>query len=103
VLGVLESVTLAESTKELMQLTGGRSVYSEEQLNEWEATPENPVKVINYLLVSYIDPAISIDELRDMGVIKGHPQQSIYKLSHELICGLVKRASLEFEVWSCSA
>lgn len=97
-LGVLESVTLAESTKDLMQLTGGRSVYSEEQLDEWEATSEHPVKVINYLLVSYIDPAVSIDELRTMGVIKGHPQQSIYKLSHELIDGLVERANLEFEV-----
>lgn len=97
-LGVLESVTLASSTKDLMQLTGGRSVYSEEQLEEWEATSEHPVKVINYLLVSYIEPAVSIDELRTMGVIKGHPQQSIYKLSHELIAGLVERANLEFEV-----
>ncbi len=97
-LGVLESVTLASSTKDLMQLTGGRSVYSEEQLEEWEATSERPVKVINYLLVSYIEPAVSIDELRDMGVIKGHPQQSIYKLSHELIDGLVERADLKFEV-----
>jgi ribosomal protein S18 acetylase RimI-like enzyme len=96
VIGVLESVTLARSTKDLMQLTGGRSVYSEEELNEWDAKPEHPVKVINYLLVSYIDPAISIDELRTMGVIKGHPQQSIYKLPHDLIDGLVKRANLEF-------
>lgn len=97
-LGVLESVTLARSTKELMQLTGGRSVYSEEQLAEWNATPEHPVKVINFLLVSYIEPAVSIDELKTMGVIKGHPQQSIYKLSHDLIKGLVERAGLEFEV-----
>ncbi len=95
---VLESVTLARSTKDLMQLTGGRSVYSEEQLEEWNATSEHPVKVINYLLVSYIEPAVSIDELRTMGVIKGHPQQSIYKLSHELIDGLVERADLKFEV-----
>ena len=97
-LGVLESVTLASSTKELMQLTGGRSVYSEEQLEAWAATSERPVKVINYLLVSYIDPAVSIDELRTMGVVKGHPQQSIYKLSQASINGLVARADLEFEV-----
>lgn len=97
-LGVLESVSLASSTKDLMQLTGGRSVYSEEQLKEWEATSARPVKVINYLLVSYVEPAVSIDELRTMGVIKGHPQQSIYKLTHALIDGLVERADLEFEV-----
>lgn len=97
-LGVLESVSLASSTKDLMQLTGGRSVYSEEQLEEWEATSARPVKVINYLLVSYVEPAVSIDELRTMGVIKGHPQQSIYKLSHALINGLVERTDLAFEV-----
>lgn len=97
-LGVLESVTLARSTKDLMQLTGGRSVYSEEQLENWKATPGRPVKVINYLLVSYIEPAVSLDELRTMGVIKGHPQQSIYKLSPALTAVLVKRANLDFEV-----
>lgn len=97
-LGVLESVSLASSTKDLMQLTGGRSVYSEEQLDEWEATSERPVKVINYLLVSYVEPAVSIDELRTMGVIKGHPQQSIYQISHPLIEDLVERADLAFEV-----
>ncbi len=97
-LGILESVTLAKSMKDLMQLTGGRSVYSEKQLEEWEATPKRPVKVINYLLVCYIEPAVTIDELKTMGVIKGHPQQSIYKLSHPLIKSLVERADLEFEV-----
>ena len=97
-LGILESVALARSTKDLMQLTGGRSVYSEKQLEDWEATLERPVKVINYLLVSYIEPAVSIDELRTIGVVKGHPQQSIYKLTHDLIGCLVERAGLEFEV-----
>lgn len=97
-LGVLESVTLARSTKELMQLTGGRSVYSEEQLERWKATPARPVKVINYLLVSYIEPAVSLHELRAMGVINGHPQQSIYKLDPPLLAGLIKRANLEFAV-----
>ncbi|MCA3349274.1 MAG: GNAT family N-acetyltransferase [Roseomonas sp.] len=97
-LGVLESVTLARSTKELMQLTGGRSVYSEEQLENWNASQERPVKVINYLLVSYIEPAVSLDELRTMGVIRGHPQQSIYSLSQAMTAVLVKRANLAFEV-----
>lgn len=97
-LGVLESVTLAESTKDLMQLTGGRSVYSEEQLEGWNATAAKPVKVINYLLVSYIEPAISLDELRTLGVVNGHPQQSIYKLRHDLLTQLVQRTDLDFAV-----
>lgn len=97
-LGVLESLTLARSKKELMQLTGGRSVYSEEELEEWDATPEHPVKVINYLLVSYIEPAVSLNELRTMGVVERHPPQSIYQLSLAQTIDLVKRANLEFEV-----
>jgi ribosomal protein S18 acetylase RimI-like enzyme len=97
-LGILESLTLARSTKELMQLTGGRSVYSEAELEDWQATPEHPVKVINYLLVAYINPAISLDELRTIGVINGHPQQSIYRLRHELMSRLIERANLEFRV-----
>lgn len=97
-LGILESVTLATSTKHLMLLTGGRSVYSEEALETWNASGERPVKVINYLLVAYIEPPISLDELRGIGVVSGHPQQSIYELRHDFLVKLVRRANLEFHV-----
>ncbi|WP_438747587.1 GNAT family N-acetyltransferase [Pararhizobium sp. O133] len=97
-LGILESVTLARSTRELMHLSGGRSVYSEKQLDEWHATPSRPVKVINYLLVSYIEPAISLDELRNIGVVNGNPQQSIYKVKPTHLRLLLDRANLAFEV-----
>jgi len=63
--------------KGLMLLTGGRSVYSETQLSDWGATASRPVKVINYLLAAYIEPPIILDELRDIGIIPGHPSQSI--------------------------
>ncbi|MEQ9396129.1 GNAT family N-acetyltransferase [Haliea sp.] len=97
-LGILESVMLAKSTKHLMLLTGGRSVYSEKELDAWRASEERPVKVINYLLVAYIKPPISLDELRDIGVVSGHPQQSIYELRHDFLVKLVKRSNLEFQV-----
>lgn len=97
-LGILESVTKATSTRELMQLTGGRSVYSEEELAAWSATNQRPVKVINYLLVAYVDPPITLDELKDMGVVKGHPQQTIYELKGDLLRRLVVRANLDFDV-----
>lgn len=100
VIGLLEEVTQANSTKELMQKTGGRSVYSEEQLAaDWDASPQKPVKVINYLLVNYIDPPISLDELREFGVVKGkNPQQSIYELKPEFLQKMLKRTNLEFEI-----
>jgi hypothetical protein len=81
-----------------MQLTGGRSVYSEEELAAWKATTERPVKVINYLLVAYVDPPIGLDELKDLGVVKGNPQQSIYELRWGLLKRLVARANLDFDV-----
>lgn len=99
-LGILESITPARSKRELMQLTGGRSVYSEEQLDDWacKAKDGKPVKVINYLLVAYIDPPVSLNELKTMGVVKKHPQQSIYRLGHGLMTGLVARSNLDFDV-----
>lgn len=97
-LGILESMTLARSTKELMQMTGGRSVYSVEQLDAWKATHDRPVKVINYLLVAYIKPPVSKHELETMGVVNGHPQQSIYKLRDDLMTELVGRSNLDFAV-----
>jgi hypothetical protein len=96
-IGVLESIETARSTRDLMQLTGGRSVYSEQELAAWDATPEHPVKVINYLLVAYIDPPIDIRELRSMGVIKQNPQQSIYSLTSDQLQRLLNRANLGFQ------
>lgn len=94
--GILESVTLARSTKELMQLAGGRSVYSEARLMGWGASHERPVKVINYLLAAYVTPPIGIDELRAMNVISGNPPQSIYKLPRSVLRALLARSNLQF-------
>ena len=97
-LGILESMNLAKSTTELMQMTGGRSVYSAKQLGAWKATSKRPVKVISYLLAAYIDPPVSKNELETMGIINKHPQQSIYKLRHDLMTRLIKRSRLDFAV-----
>lgn len=97
-LGILESVMLASSTRELMLLTGGRSVYSETELEGWKATPQRPVKVINYLLISYIDPPVGLAELRDIGVVNGNPQQSVYQLKPTHLRKLLDRANLQFAV-----
>lgn len=94
--GIFEESSTAASTKELMLLTGGRSVYSEAELSNWGATAARPVKVINYLLAAYIDPAITLDELRGFGVIRGHPPQSIFELSRERLDDLLPRMNLGF-------
>lgn len=97
-LGILEDVTLADSIKDLMLKTGGRSVYSEIELEKWGASPERPVKVINYLLIGYIEPPVSLGELRDMGIVKGSPPQSIFELKGDLLRKLLDRANLGFDV-----
>jgi ribosomal protein S18 acetylase RimI-like enzyme len=97
-LGILESVRSASSTRELMQMTGGRSVYSEEQLARWDASQAHPVKVINFLLLHYIKPPVSLGELKRLGIIKENVPQSIYELTGKEISDLVARSNLEFQV-----
>lgn len=94
--GILEDVARAKSTKELMLLTGGRSVYSEKELEEYEATEDSPVKVINYLLVDYIDPPISLNELHITGIFAGHPPQSIIELKGKKLREALDRCNFGF-------
>ncbi|HEY5305206.1 MAG TPA: GNAT family N-acetyltransferase [Pseudolabrys sp.] len=94
--GIFEELNIARSTKELMLLTGGRSVYSEKELGEWQASAEKPVKVINFLLAAYIEPAISLAELCDLGIINGHPPQSIFELERARVDALLPRLNLGY-------
>lgn len=95
-IGVLEEYKLAKSTKDLLQMVGGRSVYSEKQLSDWNASPEKPVKVINYLLVGYIDPPISIKTLQELHIFKSHPPQSIFEIGQDKLEALLPLLNLGF-------
>lgn len=96
--GILESVQKANSTEELVVMTGGRSVYSHRSLASFNASESSPVKVINFLLGGYLNPAVNLNQLRKIGVIKSEPQQSIYGLSHSCSSKLLKNLSLGFAV-----
>ncbi len=50
-IGILEDVRYARSTRELLQMTGGRSVYSEQDLEGWRASAESPVKLSTICLL----------------------------------------------------
>ena len=73
----------AVSLDDLVRLTGKRSVYSEAKLAAFDATAHRPVKVIDFLLVGHIEPAIKLDDLRRMGVFRGAPPQSISQLTED--------------------
>lgn len=95
--GILESVQSAKSVPELVTRTGGRSVYSEHELNRFAPSATRPAKVINFLLGGYIQPAIQLPQLRDIGVVRTRPQQSIYRLSLNHRNELLKNLSLSLE------
>jgi predicted GNAT family N-acyltransferase len=81
--GVVEAVHQAVSLDDLVRLSGKRSVYSEAKLAAFDATSQRPVKVIDFLLVGHIEPAIKLNDLRRMGVFKGGPPQSISRLTED--------------------
>lgn len=95
--GILESVSFATSTKQLMQLTGGRSVYSEAELTAFEASPDNPYKVINYLLVDYIDPPLQLSDIEAAGILSSHPQ-AITELKGDNLLQALERCNLSFQL-----
>jgi GNAT superfamily N-acetyltransferase len=94
--GVLEDVLLARSTTDLVHMTGGRSVYSERALINWDASPARPVKVINYLLAAYIEPPIALRVLMKLGVVRSHPPQSTYRINEPAVQTLLSKAKLAF-------
>lgn len=95
--GIFEGYSMAKSTKDLMHLTGGRSVYSEDELNNWGASTNKPVKVINYLLAAYIEPPISLYDLRQLRLFGGHPPQSIFRISRCHLQIILSRMHLGFQ------
>lgn len=95
-IGVLEDLGKATSTKELMLMTGGRSVYSEAALAAFGATPDRPVKVINYLLAGYIDPPVTLQTLKALKIFTRQPPQSIFEIDRQRLAGLIPRLNLGF-------
>ncbi len=97
-IGIFEDMALAHSVEELRRLAGGRSVYSERQLLAWEASPDRPVKVINFLLAGHINPPISLSAMRSDGLIPSHPPQSIFRIARDRLTPIFRRIHLGFEL-----
>lgn len=97
-IGILEDVRLARSTRELIQMTGGRSVYSESDIEGWQASATSPVKVINYLHATYIDPVVGLGQLRESRIFGRHPPQSIFRIPRPSLDELLSRIDLGFQV-----
>lgn len=90
--GVLENFSLATSTKELTRLAGGRSVYSEKELVAFNATEDKPVKVINFLLASYVNPPFTLESMKKIGILL---PQSISEVKVKALPKLLRAINLE--------
>lgn len=94
--GIFEEMTLAHSTEQLRRIAGGRSVYSDSQLNMMAATPSRPVKVINFLLVGHFEPTMNLQTLKTDKVFVDHPPQSIKQLDRAQQMALLRHANFGF-------
>ncbi len=88
---VVEQVTAATSTEELIRLTAKRSVFSAEELEAMGATNNSPVRVIDFLLVGHLEPTVGLNDLVDSNVFSNRPPQSIASIS---VSGYAKLKSM---------
>lgn len=80
---IAEQVINVSNTEDLIKLTAKRSVFSADEMGTMSATPQNPVKVIDFLLVGHAKPVIPLNKLVEEGVFNGRPPQSIAELSED--------------------
>jgi ribosomal protein S18 acetylase RimI-like enzyme len=96
-IGVVERCQLASNGIELSQFVGRRSVYSQDNLNALNATPESPVLVIDFLLNAHFQKPICLADLLDMGVFNRSPSQSIKRLSDEAYSAVLEQSAMGYE------
>ena len=97
-IGIFEDMKPAGSAQELRVLAGGRSVYSDADIVAWEASETRPVKVINFLLAGYIEPAIGLKQLQAEGIFQAHPPQTIFSVDPPKAEVLLQQAKLDFDL-----
>jgi GNAT superfamily N-acetyltransferase len=96
--GIVEAVQDASDLTDLVHLTAKRSVYSTYQLQEIAVSSDEPVKVIDFLLIGHLDPPVSLAELIQRGVFAGSPPQSICRLPPERFRPLKQNMNFGFEL-----
>jgi GNAT superfamily N-acetyltransferase len=96
--GVVEGVSQTGDLEELLRLTAKRSVFSEAELRKMIGASTTPIRVIDFLLVGHLSPAVPLATLNAEGVFKGVPPQSICALAPERFAPIRARLDLGFQV-----
>ncbi|MBF0394651.1 MAG: GNAT family N-acetyltransferase [Alphaproteobacteria bacterium] len=95
--GIVEQVTQATTTEDLIRLTAKRSVFTETELASRRASTDRPVKVIDFLLIGHAERPPGLKELIASRVFKG-PPQSITELTGERYAALRPKIDLGFDL-----
>lgn len=94
--GIVEQVRLSKRIDQVIGWTAKRSVYSAEELAKMVKGRTTPLKIIDFLLIGHIEPAIPLDQLIDEGILRGAPQ-SIGQISESRYAKLKPMLHLGFE------
>jgi hypothetical protein len=79
-IGVAEQVISVSTVDDLVRHTAKRSVFSADELSAMNPRPSSPVKVIDFLLIGHLQPAVPLSDLLALGVFNNRPPQSIVEL-----------------------
>lgn len=79
-IGIAEQVINVSTTDDLVRHTAKRSVFSADDLATMNPRPSSPIKVIDFLLIGHLQPAVPLSDLLEQGVFNNRPPQSIAEL-----------------------
>ncbi len=96
--GIIEQVNYATTTDNLIRLTAKRSVFTERELGGWQASPDRPIMVIDFLLSGHISPPPKLSSLLSSGVFNVKPPQSIAELGTAQYAALRPSIKLGFDL-----
>ena len=96
-IGIIEQVTQAKTSDDLVRATAKRSVFTAAELDTMVASSEVPIKVIDFLLSAHVEPAVSLQTLVSAGILAAAPQ-SITKLSEDRYSMLRQQLHLGFDL-----
>ena len=96
--GIVGQVVNVISTEDLIKQTAKRSVFSAEALEQMEASPVLPVKMIDFLLIGHIEPSVPLSTLVAKGIFSKRPPQSIAELGEGQYASLRPYLQLGFDL-----
>jgi GNAT superfamily N-acetyltransferase len=71
--GVVEGFSEAVDSADLVRMTSKRSVFTDDSLEAMFENKNDPVKVLDFLLVGHFENVVPLEKLLELGVVKAPP------------------------------